>query len=51
MTDEHSSWPIIVISGSHDKKTESEALRLGARAYLRKPFDSQALLDAITAFL
>ena len=51
MTDAHSSWPIIVISGSHDKKTESEALRLGARAYLRKPFDSQALLDALTALL
>ena len=51
MADTHSSWPIIVISGSHDEKTESEALRLGARAYLRKPFDSQALLDAIAALL
>jgi two-component system response regulator FixJ len=51
MTDAHSSWPIIVLSGSHDQKAESEALRLGARAFLRKPFDAQALLDAITALL
>ena len=51
MTNAHPSWPIIVISGSHDEKTESEALRLGARAYLRKPYDLQALLDAITALL
>jgi CheY-like chemotaxis protein len=41
------SWPIIVMSGLYDKKGESAALRLGARAYLRKPFGSQALLNAI----
>ena len=51
MTDVRSSWPIIVISGSQDKKTENEALRLGARAYLRKPFDTQVLLNAIAALL
>lgn len=44
-------WPIIVMSGLKDKKTESEALRLGARAYLRKPFDSNTLLDVITQAL
>jgi len=43
----HSSWPIIVMSALHDKKAESEALRLGALAYLRKPFDPEVLLDAI----
>ena len=49
MTSAYSAWPIIVMSGSHDKKAASEAVRLGARAYLRKPFDSQALLDTIAA--
>jgi len=28
-------------------RTEGEAMRLGAIAYLRKPFDVQCLLDAI----
>jgi CheY-like chemotaxis protein len=51
LTDAGLSWPIIVMSGLHDKKTESEALRLGARAYLRKPFDPRALLDAIARAL
>jgi CheY-like chemotaxis protein len=45
------SWPIIVMSGLYDKNAESEALRLGARAFLRKPFDSQILLDAIARAL
>lgn len=52
LTDAGLSWPIIVISGLHDPKTESDALRLGARAYLRKPFSSDALLNAVArAFL
>jgi CheY-like chemotaxis protein len=51
LTDAGLSWPVIVMSALHDKKTESEALRLGARAYLPKPFDSQALLDAIAEAL
>ena len=41
------SWPTIVMSALDDRKTESEALRLGARAYLRKPFNSQALVNAV----
>jgi len=45
------SWPIIVMSGLHDKNAESEALRLGAQAFLRKPFDSQTLLNAIARAL
>ena len=44
------SWPIIVMSGLHDMKIESEALRFGAQAFLRKPFEPQALLDAIAQF-
>jgi CheY-like chemotaxis protein len=45
------AWPVIAMSGSHNEEAESEALRLGARAFLRKPFDPQALLDAIMRFL
>jgi CheY-like chemotaxis protein len=51
LRDAQLSWPIIVMSGLYDKRTESEALRLGARAYLRKPFDSRALLNAIARAL
>ena len=51
LIDARLSWPIIVMSGLHDKKTESKALRLGARAYLRKPFNSQVLLDTIARAL
>jgi CheY-like chemotaxis protein len=51
LTDAGLSWPIIVMSGLYDKKAESEAFRLGARAYLRKPFGSQALLNAIARAL
>jgi CheY-like chemotaxis protein len=45
------SWPIIMMSGLQDKETESEALRLGARAFLRKPFDMEVLLAAIAQAL
>jgi len=43
--------PIIAMSGSYDTQIEKEALRLGARAFLRKPFEAQALIDAITRAL
>ena len=41
------TWPAIAMSGSDDEDARNEALRLGARVFLRKPFDSQALLTAI----
>ena len=41
-------WPIIAMSGSHDEGTENEALHLGARLHLRKPFEVEVLLDAIS---
>jgi FixJ family two-component response regulator len=41
------SWPVVAMSGSHDDNSEPEALRLGARIFLRKPFEPQAFLDAI----
>lgn len=39
--------PVIAMSGSHDSQLEDEALRLGARAFLPKPFEAHALLNAI----
>ena len=39
--------PIIAVSARDDADTASRARRLGARFFLRKPVDDQALLDAI----
>ena len=39
--------PVIFITGHDRYRMEDEAMRLGAIAYLRKPFDEQCLLDAI----
>jgi FixJ family two-component response regulator len=39
--------PVIFITGHDSYRMEDEAIRLGAIAYLRKPFDEQNLLDAI----
>jgi len=44
-------WPVIAMSGSHNENAEREALDLGARAFLRKPFEPQALLNAVAASL
>ncbi len=42
-----SQIPVIFITGHDRDRMEDEAMRLGAVAYLRKPFDEQCLLDAI----
>jgi FixJ family two-component response regulator len=39
--------PVIVVSGVADASMELEARRLGAVAFFRKPFDVDALLEAI----
>jgi FixJ family two-component response regulator len=39
--------PVIFITGHDRDRMEDEAMRLGAIAYLRKPFDEQCLLEAI----
>ena len=39
--------PVIFITGHDRNRMGEEAMRLGAAAYLRKPFDEQCLLDAI----
>jgi CheY-like chemotaxis protein len=41
--------PVVAMSGSHDPQVETEALRLGATAFLRKPFEAEALMDAIVS--
>ena len=44
-------WPFIAMSGSHNENVEREALDLGARVFLRKPFGPRALLDAVASAL
>jgi two-component system, LuxR family, response regulator FixJ len=39
--------PIIFISAHEDEKTKDDALAAGAVAFLNKPFNDEALLDAI----
>ena len=41
--------PTVVITGYDAEATRARALAGGAAAYLRKPVDGQALLDAIAA--
>lgn len=42
------SLPVITVSASDDEPTRERARSLGARLFLRKPVDDQALLDAIS---
>jgi CheY-like chemotaxis protein len=44
---EPEALPVVAMSGSHDPTVQTEAMRLGAAAFLRKPFGAQALMDAI----
>ena len=47
LTASHTPIPVIFITGHDRPGMEAQALRLGAMAYLRKPFDEQAILEAI----
>lgn len=40
--------PVITVSARDDKETRLRARGLGAKLFLRKPVDDQALLDAIS---
>jgi FixJ family two-component response regulator len=42
------SLPVITVSAKDDDDTRAWARGLGARMFLRKPVDDQALLDAIS---
>jgi DNA-binding response OmpR family regulator len=39
--------PIIFLTGSPERNSEEKAMTLGARFYIRKPYDPEELLDAI----
>jgi len=43
----HTRIPVIAITGQDSPEAQSRALAGGASAYLRKPLDAQALMDAI----
>ena len=47
MAASHTPIPVIFITGHDRPGMEAQALRLGAMAYLRKPFDERAILEAI----
>jgi len=39
--------PVIFLTGSPEKDSEQKAMALGARFYVKKPYDPEELLDAI----
>jgi len=51
LSGEPGAVPVVAMSGSHDPQVEIEARRLGATAFLRKPFDAEALLDVASRAL
>ena len=47
LADRKVTLPVITVSARDDEETRGWARELGARMFLRKPVDDQALLDAI----
>jgi FixJ family two-component response regulator len=43
----HAAVPVVVITGHDTSESRARALQLGAKAYLCKPVDDEALLAAI----
>ena len=43
----HADVPVVVITGHDTPESRARALKLGAKAYLCKPVDDEALLSAI----
>jgi DNA-binding response OmpR family regulator len=41
------SIPVIFLTGSPERDAEGKAMELGARFYIRKPYDPEELLDAV----
>ncbi len=39
--------PVIFLTGSPEKNAEDKAMALGARFYIKKPYDPEELLDAV----
>jgi two-component system response regulator FixJ len=44
-------WPVIVITGQADVPVAIEAIRTGAVDFIEKPYDGEALVDAVKAAL
>jgi FixJ family two-component response regulator len=44
---EHNLVPIVFVSAHDEQKTRTQALQAGAVAFLNKPVNDKALLDAI----
>jgi len=38
---------VIFLTGSPEKNAEEKAMALGARFYIKKPYDAEELLDAV----
>ena len=51
LAEARSNLAVIAMSASQDARIEAEAIRLGARAFMRKPFDPQRLLDTVARVL
>jgi FixJ family two-component response regulator len=47
LTEKGITLPVIAVSARDDEETRHMARELGARFFLRKPVDDQALLDAV----
>src|SRR5512143_2681111 len=43
----HSALPVVVMTGHDTPESHARVMQLGARSYLRKPIDDEALLAAI----
>ena len=43
----HAGVPVVIITGHDTPEARTRAMRLGAKAYLCKPVDDEALLSAI----
>lgn len=50
LTASHTPIPVIFITGHDSPGMEGKALKLGAVAYHRKPFDAQTILDSIQPY-
>jgi FixJ family two-component response regulator len=48
---EGSTLPVIVVTAHDDPEIQSEAERLGCRAYLRKPFEGRTLLELLRSWI
>ena len=48
---QHPTINILVISALSDKSTAIQALKLGARGFINKPFSDKQLIDALLEFV